>query len=1374
MDSVNPPYQGEETAVTALYAPIRSPGPVRRQRRGPTSPTEGAEKLVNGEGTSQTPPLEPLPPPYLNRGELGRGGMGVVYRAYEPPAEREVAIKFLPPSSNNKDQTRRFQREAQELKGLSHPNIVAFHTSGSYRGRDYLVMELVDGENLSTTLQERSEPMPLLEICALFAPIADGLAHIHEKGVVHRDLKPANILIAADGTPKISDFGLARSLEDRSQLTSTGAIVGTISYLSPEQIVSSSVGPAADLYSLGACLYEAVIGRPPFTADTEFGMLNKHLKETPVLPSSLRPEVPPELDNLVMRMLKKAPADRPQSSEEVARQLRSLRTRLSTSAGGAGGLVGREALLKQLKSLLGLVQRGEGVACLLNAPHGLGRSSLVRELFGRLKQAGLQPLLVTPEFSSRMQLRDLYVHLGGAAERFNQRLAAAGPMGAMLLLQEALASSGKPTLLIADDVARLPETLREQLKCLARLEPMPNTGWLISTTLQLEIHPSCQHVELSPLSDDNLLQLAQLRLKHPLAPEFARELLARAAGSARQLALSLLALQGERALKLDGDNLRTDHWPEDETNAVLVDFAQGEEADLKLLRAAALIGQLFPFSVARLAAGLSESEAESSLARLLASGVWEEVWNHQDEHYCFASEAIRLGLQGSAAERGRKRLHTRLAGIFEERGELAAAGLHLLLAGQEAEALPQLLAGAQRATAEADYAGAVDCWQLADGLSSDPAVIWQIWAGLAESLWSAHRPAAIRELLEPRLASAPLEQRDSAARVAAVVARARPAGERAELCRSWMPVSPELCIPLAEALELESRYTEALDALQCSGRPASYWPVAGRMLAALGRREEARALFRQGVDKMEQLGLAETYRLWAELARLVEPVESALLLNRAGELANRVGDRDQQVFVLLEESRLGDTEELLGQAVELSRPNGPRLAEACLRLGEWLQAQQNPGAETSLREALTLSPTPGDPTWARTRGSLSALLASSGRASQADELLLPLESQPRWGVCAAALRKVLTRSDQLPLLAELPSDRLPAGSYEEAVIVSARAMLGQSGERQRALQLLPNAPSQIYGDPLQAWRGWLLQQLETVPATTVLFEAPPPRVSGRGPGRGLALGLVAAGLAVIGVGASWPMWHRPAETPTPIAIATPTASTTPSTAPSATLSATPTPTPSLTPTVLSPAEEAASIAARAEHQALAPPPTVTATGQLSVVLKAVPVKLSLDGRDNRVQSSPFDTRLAPGKHKLEVSRAGYKSFHLEVEVKAGEKFQTEPIGLDPEVAVLVVRTAQLGAQVWVDGVERGLSTQAPLRVTGLSPGFHELKVALNGYVPVSQPLELKPGQTINRSLRLLHIAQPVRHFSAPPRPYSPPRPSSPHRAPAGMAPPINM
>ncbi len=236
-----------------------SPGP---ERTGSVS--DGNAPVANASGSFGTSDF----PGYELLGELGRGGMGVVYKARQIGLNRLVALKMIPAGAGASPQTRaRFHTEALAAGRLQHPHIVQIHDIGEHGGQPYFSLELVEGGTLYQKLA--GQPQPVGDTVRLIETLARAVYHAHQHGIIHRDLKPTNILLSADGTPKISDFGLAKSLEEDSSQTRTGTIVGTPNYMAPEQASGSlsAVGPAADIYALGVILYEMLTGRPPFCAD---------------------------------------------------------------------------------------------------------------------------------------------------------------------------------------------------------------------------------------------------------------------------------------------------------------------------------------------------------------------------------------------------------------------------------------------------------------------------------------------------------------------------------------------------------------------------------------------------------------------------------------------------------------------------------------------------------------------------------------------------------------------------------------------------------------------------------------------------------------------------------------------------------------------------------------------------------------------------------------------------------------------------------------------------------------------------------------------------------------------------------------------------
>ncbi|MGW2638163.1 serine/threonine-protein kinase [Streptomyces sp. NPDC001348] len=252
---------------------------------------------------------------YRLQDAIGRGAMGEVWRAFDEMAGRPVAVKLLLPQASDPTATSRFHLEARTAGSLHHPNVVGVLDFGEHENHLFLVMELVQGDSLARLLTA-SGPLPPARVARIAAEAAAGLAAAHRQGIVHRDIKPANLLLDADGTLKIGDFGIARFLDDPgAALTATGQIVGTSLYLAPERALGKPAGPASDVYSLGCVLYQLLTGRTPFQGNSALAILHQHLDATPVPPSRLGTELPAAFENYLLGLLAKQPEERPSAGE---------------------------------------------------------------------------------------------------------------------------------------------------------------------------------------------------------------------------------------------------------------------------------------------------------------------------------------------------------------------------------------------------------------------------------------------------------------------------------------------------------------------------------------------------------------------------------------------------------------------------------------------------------------------------------------------------------------------------------------------------------------------------------------------------------------------------------------------------------------------------------------------------------------------------------------------------------------------------------------------------------------------------------------------------------------------------------------------------
>jgi serine/threonine protein kinase len=272
---------------------------------------------------------------YRLAGEIGRGGMSVVFEATDERLGRKVAVKLLElDETGNPGATDRFRREALIAASLNHPNIVSIFDTGVDGSTAFIVMELLSGPTLAAKLAE-SGPLSVGEILTVCAQVCAALSAAHAAGVVHRDIKPSNISYASTGSVKVLDFGVARLIESatgESALTRTAMIIGTAAFLSPEQALGGPIGPSTDLYALGCVLFALATGRPPFLGESAVAVCSQHLHAEPPSLLALAPAIPPELASLVADLLRKDPVERPLNAEAVRIRIVALQA--------GGGLMG--------------------------------------------------------------------------------------------------------------------------------------------------------------------------------------------------------------------------------------------------------------------------------------------------------------------------------------------------------------------------------------------------------------------------------------------------------------------------------------------------------------------------------------------------------------------------------------------------------------------------------------------------------------------------------------------------------------------------------------------------------------------------------------------------------------------------------------------------------------------------------------------------------------------------------------------------------------------------------------------------------------------------------------------------------------------------
>ena len=315
--------------------------------------------------------------------QLGEGGMGVVYKAKQLSLSRMVAIKILPHHLTRETAfVQRFFNEARAIAALNHPNVVQIFDVGKEGENYYYTMELVDGISLEEIVQKR-EPVPIKRAVSIISSVAKALAYTHRRGIVHRDIKPANIMIDKGGRIKLADFGLALK-EDTARLTVEGGLIGTPEFMSPEQAMGQTATALSDIYSLGVVFYEMVTGSSPFESDSALATIEKIKTDDPVPPRSINPDLPPEIEEIILKMMAKKPEQRYQNCREIMVDLKLFRT---------GESVIPPTVIRSLPGAP--LAKRVGIALLIIVTLGAG-VALLRRIGGRERPPEKPPTVVQP------------------------------------------------------------------------------------------------------------------------------------------------------------------------------------------------------------------------------------------------------------------------------------------------------------------------------------------------------------------------------------------------------------------------------------------------------------------------------------------------------------------------------------------------------------------------------------------------------------------------------------------------------------------------------------------------------------------------------------------------------------------------------------------------------------------------------------------------------------------------------------------------------------------------------------------------------------------------------------------------------------------
>jgi len=672
---------------------------------------------------SRTPAPSPALPSFFSGGRytvqrfLGEGGRKRVYLARDNKLDRDVAFAVIKTEGLDAGGLARVRREAQSMGRLGdHAHIVTIHDVGEEAGQPYIVSQYMAGGAVDAL----EHPIPLERTLEIAKGVCQGLAHAHANGVVHRDLKPGNVWLAADGTAKIGDFGLAVAM-DRSRLTMAGMLVGTVAYMPPEQALGGEATPRADLYSLGCMLYEMATGRPPFVGDDPTAVISQHINVAPVAPSWLSEHCPPDFEELILRLLAKDPGERPESATEVLSALERVDPEQKSASHSdsnvlerlaRGVFVGRERELDRLRKCFDEAFAGRGSMVMLVGEPGIGKTRAAQELETYARMRGAQVLWGRAHESSGAPAYWPWVQVGNAYSSANDlnllnsdmqgkgpelirlfpwlrqgmNLAdpeqLADPEAAQFRLLDAYATfvramsnqapllialddlhwADKPSLLLLEYVARELARLRVLIVCTYRDTDLSRTHPLAEALAALNREAGFQRIVLRGLSRDEVAGYISAVANVTPKPELLDRIFEETEGNPFFLSEVVNLLTQEGKLTESVSDIAV---PDGVREALGRRLDRISEEANELLQVAAVVGREFPYETLTLLGERDEDTLLHLIEEALEARVIEEMG--QPGRYRFTHALMQETLLDELSTTRRVRIHGQVGEALERR-----------------------------------------------------------------------------------------------------------------------------------------------------------------------------------------------------------------------------------------------------------------------------------------------------------------------------------------------------------------------------------------------------------------------------------------------------------------------------------------------------------------------------------------------------------------------------------------------------------------------------------------------------------------------------------------------------------------------------------